>query len=364
MKQRLISRLGRPLNRMWRARTNPAWVPAAKAAVLLSATCWASLCQAQSVADFYSGKTIRMYITGAVGDSYDTNGRLIARHITKYIPGNPTIIVENMPGASGRNVANRMYNVAPKDGTALGLMHQTLPYAQLVRESGIRFESEKFGWIGTPSSPISVVAVWHAAGVKSIEETKKRDLVIGATSKTGTNFIYPKLLKELFGSRFRIVIGYSGGNAINLAMESGELDGRGSSSWDTYKSSHPHWVADGKIIPLTQVSRKRHRDLPNVPRLIDLAPDEDARKVFNVVSLGADIGWPLTTTPGVPIDRLNALREAFSKMTQDPAFQAEAAKLSIEVDPTSGGELQALIEEMMNAPKASVDLLMSVLQRP
>jgi tripartite-type tricarboxylate transporter receptor subunit TctC len=313
--------------------------------------------QAQTPAEFYKGKTIRMLVPAAVGDSYDTEGRLIARHLSKYIPGNPTIVTENMPGASGRNVASYIYNVAPKDGTAIALVQQSVVLAQAMRQTGINFDAAKFNWIGTPSAPISVLAVWHTAGVKTFEEAKTKEVTIGSTSTAGNNFVYPKLMKELLGAKFKIITGYPGGAPIDLAMERGEVQGRGSNPWNNYKLAHPSWISEGKLIPLVQMSRNKHPELPNVPRLIDLATNEDSRKIFELMSEGSDIGRPMVTAPGVPAERVKVLREAFAKTMQDPTFRAEAAKLDVDIEPTLGEELQRLAEKMLSAPASTIDLL-------
>ena len=331
---------------------------------LLAAAFLASAAQAQTPAEFYKGKTIRMLIPAAVGDSYDTEGRLIGRHLSKHIPGNPVIVAENMPGASGRNVASYMYNVAPKDGTAIALVQQSIPLAQAMRQTGINFDAAKFNWIGTPSAPISVLAVWHTAGVKTIEDAKKKEVAIGATSAAGNNFVYPKLMKELLGAKFKIIPGYRGGAPIDLAMERGEVQGRGSNPWNNYKLAHPSWVSEGKLIPLVQMTRDKHPELPDVPRLLDLAPNEDARKIFELMTISADIGRPMLTTPGVPADRVKILREAFAKTMEDPAYRAEAAKLNVEIDPTLGEELQALVEKLLQTDPKTIDLLTAILAKP
>jgi tripartite-type tricarboxylate transporter receptor subunit TctC len=318
---------------------------------------FATPASAQSVAEFYKGKTIRMLVPAAVGDSYDTEGRLIARHLSKYIPGNPTIVAENMPGASGRNVASYIYNVAPKDGTAIALVQQSVVLAQAMRQTGINFDAAKFNWIGTPSAPISILAVWHTAGIKTFEETKTKEVTIGSTSTAGNNFVYPKLMKELLGAKFKIITGYPGGAPIDLAMERGEVQGRGSNPWNNYKLAHPSWISEGKLIPLVQMSRNKHPELPNVPRLIDLAPNEEVRKVFDLMSEGSDIGRPMVTAPGVPADRVKALREAFAKTMEDPTFRTEAAKLDVDIEPTVGEDLQRLAEKMLSAPASTIDLL-------
>jgi tripartite-type tricarboxylate transporter receptor subunit TctC len=320
--------------------------------------------QAQTPEEFYKGKTMRMLIPAAVGDSYDTEGRLIIKHLSRFIPGNPTIVVENMPGASGRNVASYMYNVAPKDGSVIALVQQSIPLAQATRETGINFDSTKFNWLGTPSAPISVLAVWHTAGVKTFEEARQKDLTIGSTSTAGNNYVYPKLMKELLGAKFKIITGYPGGAPIDLAMERGEVQGRGSNPWNNYKLAHASWVSEGKLIALVQMSRNKHPELQNVPRLLDLTTNDDERKIFELLSVGADIGRPMLTTPGVPADRVKALREAFAKTMADPVFLAEARQRDVEVDPTFGEELQGLVEKMLQTDPKTIDLMAATLAKP
>ena len=313
--------------------------------------------QAQSVADFYKGKTVRLIVPAAAGDSYDTEARLIARHLTKYIPGNPTIVPENMPGASGRNAASYIANVAPKDGTVLSLVQQSVVLAQAMRQTGINFDSARLNWIGTPSAPISVLAVWHSAGVKTIEEAKQKEVTIGATTTAGNNFVYPKLIKELVGAKFKIITGYPGGSPIDIAMERGEVQGRGSNPWNNYKLAHPHWIKEGKLIALVQMSANKHPELPHVPRLIDLAPNEEARQIFDLMSVAADIGRPMVTAPGVPADRVTALREAFAATMKDPDFLKEAEKLNVDIDPTVGEDLHKLVLKVLATPKEAIDRL-------
>ena len=312
---------------------------------------------AQTPEEFYKAKTVRLIIPAAAGDSYDTEGRLIARHLAKYIPGNPAIVPENMPGASGRNAASYVANVAPKDGTVLSLVQQSVVLAQAMRQTGINFDSAKLNWIGTPSAPISVLAVWHTAGVKTIDDTKRKEVTIGATTTAGNNFVYPKLIKELVGAQLKIITGYPGGSPIDLAMERGEVQGRGSNPWNNYKLAHPDWISEGKLIALVQMSGKRHPELPGVPRLIDLAPNEEARQIFELMSVAADIGRPMVTSPGVPADRVKALREAFAAAMKDPEFQKEAAKLNVDIDPTVGEDLHALVLKVLATPQSAIDLL-------
>ncbi|MEA2907744.1 MAG: hypothetical protein QOI12_5131 [Alphaproteobacteria bacterium] len=317
--------------------------------------------EAQSVADFYGRTSIRLLISGDSGGSYDTDARLVARHLGKHLPGNPRIIPENMLGASGRVAANYTYHVGPKDGSVMAVVQQTIAMGQALGESGTQYDAARFNWIGSPVRPEEVLVVWHTTGVRTIEDAKKKEVVIGATSPTGTNFIYPKLTNELLGTRFKIVTGYQGGAPIILALERGEVEGRGANPWSEWKVIKPDWVRDGKIIPLVQMSLSKRADLPQVPLLIDLAPSEDVRRVFELVSITGEIGRPFVAAPGVPADRIAALREAFNATIRDPEFLADAARSRKEIHLITGQELEALVQRVLAAPKSATDLLKTAL---
>jgi tripartite-type tricarboxylate transporter receptor subunit TctC len=316
---------------------------------------------ADAVEDFYKSTQIRLIIGVAVGGSYDTMARLVTRHLGRHIPGNPRIVAENMPGASGRLAANHIATVAARDGSVIAAAQESLPLAQAMGESGVRYDASKFFWIGNPVDPISVLAVWHEAGVKSIEDAKHKEVTIGATSSTGTNYLIPRMINDFVGTKFKIITGYSGGNAIDIALERGEVQGRGSNPWKDYVRRKPEWTSSGKIIPLVQMTLKKHADLPNVPRLIDLAPNEQARRVFELYSITSAIGRPLFTPPEVPADRVAALRRAFDLTMKDPEFLADAEKSREDIDALSGGEVQALVARVLSTPKETVESLRKAL---
>jgi tripartite-type tricarboxylate transporter receptor subunit TctC len=233
----------------------------------------------------------------------------------------------------------------------------------VIGESGIQYDAGRFNWIGSPVRPDEVLVVWHTAGVRAIEDAKKRQVIIGATSPTGMNYVYPKLANELLGTRFKIVTGYAGATHINLALERGEVEGRGSNPWSEWKTQKPDWVRDGKIVPLMQMTLRRHPDLPDVPRMIDLAQNADMRTVFELISISSEIGRPLLTAPGVPAERVAALRAAFDETMVDPEFLADAGQMEREIHPIPGLELQALVQQELGAPKSAVDLLKAALAR-
>ncbi|HEY3642794.1 MAG TPA: hypothetical protein VGL31_17010 [Xanthobacteraceae bacterium] len=330
---------------------------------VLASSVWPSVSDADAIADFYARTAIRMVIAADPGGSYDSDARLVARHLGRHIPGNPKIVPENMIGASGRVAANYMYRSAPQDGSVIAAVQQTIPLGQAVGESGIQYDAARFNWIGSPVRPDEVLVVWHSTGVRTIEDAKKRQVIIGATSPTGMNYVYPKLANEFLGTRFKIVTGYAGATHINLAMERGEVEGRGSNPWSEWKTQKPDWVREGKIVPLMQMTLIRHPDLPDVPRLIDLGGNADVRTVFELISISGEIGRPLLTAPGVPAERAAALRQAFIETMLDPEFLGDAAQMERETHPIPGLELQSLVQRELSAPKSAIDLLKAALVR-
>ena len=326
-------------------------------ALMLSAS--ASL--AQSPADFYARTSVRLVISADPGGSYDQIGRLVSRHLGKHIPSNPRVVPENMLGASGRVAANYLYHAAPKDGSVVGLIQQSIPMGQALGENGIQYDAARFNWLGSPVRLDETLVVWHTAGVRSIDDAKKKEVIIGATSPTGMNYVYPKLANELLGTRFKIVTGYPGGTPIVLALERGEVEGRGSNPWSEWKATKPDWVREGKIIALMQMSLFKHPDLPHVPLMIELAPNETVRSIFELVSITGEIGRPLVASPGVPPERVAAVRDAFRKTMADPELKADAARSHIDIEPIFAEELDALVRRVLSASKGATDLLKAAL---
>ena len=318
---------------------------------MISVMAAVGVARADAISDFYGKNDLRMIIGVAVGGSYDSSGRLVARHIGRHVPGSPRVLIQNMPGASSRVAANHIYTLAPKDGTIIGAVSEGIAMAQALGEKGIRYDAGKFNWIGTPVLPISVMAVWHTAGVKTLEEAKNKEIIVGATSVSGTNYIFPALIKELLGAKFRIVVGYDGGNAINLAMERGEVVGRGSNAWASWKSTKADWLRDKKVNILVQIGLEKAPDLPDVPLLMDLAANDEDRAVLRLLSAPTAVGRPIFSTPNVPMDRVTALRRAFDATMTDAGFLAEAEKAQLDLNPVAGEKLQQIVEDIVAAPK-------------
>jgi tripartite-type tricarboxylate transporter receptor subunit TctC len=305
---------------------------------------------AQPVADFYRGKTITMATGTSPGGDYDLRLRMVARHIGKYIPGNPNVTVINMPGGGGLVVANWLANIAPKDGTAVVAVTQNLAVHQATGAAGIKFDVREFNWIGNTTDTPNVITAWHATGIRTIQDVMERELVVGATGRASGSFLYPYSLNQLVGTKFKIVTGYPGGNDVNIAMERGEVGGRGSNSWAAWKSTRPQWVAEKKIFNLVQVALRRNAELADVPTLMELAKNDDDRQVLAFISADTAISRPLTTNAGVPADRVEALRRAFSATMKDPAFLAEAARTETDISPMTGEEVQKIAVATINTP--------------
>ncbi|HTK14554.1 MAG TPA: hypothetical protein VL402_12210 [Xanthobacteraceae bacterium] len=310
----------------------------------------------QSVADFYKGKTIDLVIGYSPGGTYDLYARLVGRHLGKHIPGNPNIVPRNMPGGGSRTSANFVYNIARKDGTVLATGDQSLALEQAMGDKGVRVDASKFIYIGNPNSENNTTVTWYTTGIKTIEDATKKEVTMGATGGS-TSSQFPKAMNYFLGTKFKIIIGYPGGNDINLAMERGEVGGRGSNSWASWKATRPNWLKEHKINILVQIGLKKAEDLPDVPLLSDLGKTPEDKQALRLLAAPTAIGRPIFTTPGVPEDRVKALRTAFDEMMKDPDFIADAKKSKFELDYVKGEDMQKIVEEIINAPKPVVDRL-------
>jgi tripartite-type tricarboxylate transporter receptor subunit TctC len=305
---------------------------------------------AQTVADFYRGKTLTMVVGTSPGGDYDLRLRMVARHIGRHIPGNPTVVVNNMPGGGGLVVANWLANVAPKDGSVVVAVTQNLPVHQATGAAGIKFDVREFNWIGNTTDTPNVINSWHTTGIRTIQDVMTRELIVGATGTASGSFLYPYALNRLVGTKFKIVTGYPGGNDVNLAMERGEVGGRGSNSWASWKSTRPQWLAEKKVFILVQVGVKRNPELPDVPTLQDLAKNDGDRQVLEFISADTAISRPLVTNAGVPRERVAALRRAFDATMKDAEFLAEAEKSKTDISPMTGEEAQKIAVTTINTP--------------
>jgi tripartite-type tricarboxylate transporter receptor subunit TctC len=309
-------------------------------------------CGAQTVAEFYKGRNVELNIGSSVGGGYDVYARLLSRHITKYIPGNPTVVPKNMEGAGSLRLANFLYNAAPKDGSIFGTINRGTGFDPLLGGKGAQFEATKFNWIGSTNNEVSVCVAWHTTGVSKFEELLTRELVVGATGPSADTYQFPKIANGVLGTRFKIITGYPGGNDVDLAMERAEVEGRCGWSWTSLKATHQPWLDQKKINILFQMGLTRHPDLPDVPLIIDLAKTDDDRTILKLIFARQVIAWPYLAPPGVPKERAEALRKAFADTMRDKDFLAEADKAGLEIRPVAGEDIQKLIEDIYQTPAA------------
>ena len=328
---------------------------------LLAAGSFVGSAHAQSAVEtFYKGKILDLYIGFTSGGTYDTYSRLVAQFMGDHIPGKPKIVPKQMVGAGSRAAATHIFNIAPKDGTQLGTADQALAMQQVLNDPGIQFDANKFIWIGNPIADNNTMAAWTASGVTSIDEAKKREFVVGANGITASAQ-YPQAMNVLLGTKFKIITGYPGGTDINLAMQRGEVAIRGQNSWSSWKSQHMDWIKAKQITILVQIGLTKDKELPEVPLLMDLATTPDDRAALKLLSAPTAIGRPIFTTPGVPQERVEALRAAFNATMKDPAFLATAAKANMDLNPVSGEELQRIVAELFATPPSAVQRLKEIL---
>jgi tripartite-type tricarboxylate transporter receptor subunit TctC len=302
--------------------------------------------QADEVAEFYANKQVPFIVPTSVGGGFDLYSRVIVVFMAKYIPGRPTIIVQNMPGAGGVRAANYVFNVAPKDGSVFGMALSNIPLSEALEPENVRYRSSKFSWIGTITPETEILAVWRDTGVLTIDDARKTELTIGATGKLGTLGLNASVVKALLGTKFKIVYGYPAGNEVNMAMDRKEVQGR-TNQWTSWKSQRPDWIKENKLSYLLQIG-PREPELPNVPSLIDLVKTPGEKAMVRLLQSNQLLGRSLYAPPGVPPARLAALREAFDKTMRDPEFLSRMKTLSLDVNPRPASALQADLDETMD----------------
>jgi tripartite-type tricarboxylate transporter receptor subunit TctC len=307
---------------------------------------------ADAVSDFYKGKQIRMIVRTTVGGDYDQYSRLIARFIGKHIPGNPSILVVNMPGGGGITAANYMAQVAPHDGTVVGIVSQGLATDQALGMSPqLKADLREFNWIGNVVYSNQLLVVWKTSPTKTIEDAKKRETTIGTTGAGSASVQYPAFYNNVLGTKFKIVFGYPGGQHIDLAMERGEVEGRGTNPYSGWMASKPTWIPTKQIIPLIQAGLEKEPALPDVPLIIDQPVKPEDKPLLQFMAQASTVGRPFATTPGVPAERVAALRAAFQATLKDPEFIAAAAQENMEINPMNGDKMQEIIFGLLSSPK-------------
>lgn len=311
--------------------------------------------RADAVSDFYSGKTITMIVGYTPSGTYDIWARLVARHLPKHIPGNPTMIVQNMPGAGSLTASNHIYHVAVQDGTVMGLMSATNPFQPLLGIEQAKFDAQKYTWLGSPTVDTAVILVWANAPVSSFEDAKKTEVVLGSTSPNGTSSYYARIFNDIFKTKFKLVYGYPGMVETFMAMERGEVQGHSSPFWSFMKSAKADWIRDKKVKVLLQYGGRRNPDLPDVPFGADLPMSDDDRQLFDAAMAPLSLGYPFLAGPGVPADRAKALRAAYAATFKDPEFLAEAAKQNLDIAPITGEQIEAIIKKAYAVPQKVID---------
>ena len=311
--------------------------------------------------DFYRGKTITLVVSAGAGGGYGLFSQLLAQHMPKHIPGRPKFVLQYMGASGGLVAANQVYNVSPKDGTTISMLRSTLPLAQLLRPSGIKYDAAKLTWIGRVTAEIATLGVWHEAPAKSLAEAKDKEIVIGAGGKSGSLYIHPMIVKKLTGARFKIVSGYRGTNDVMIAIERGEAHGM-AADWQIWNTRWGHHLQEQKIVHFLQTGVERLKELPNVPTLIDLAKTDDERTIMRLLTSPAEIGKAISGPPGIPADRVEMLRRAFDAALRDPELLAAAKARKVVVNPRPGGELARLVAEALATPKPLIERTKALLE--
>ena len=316
---------------------------------------------AQSPAEFYKGKTVEVHIGYSAGGGYDVYGRILARHMGKHIPGNPTLVVKNMEGAGSLRLANWIYNAAPKDGTAFGIIGRGAAFDPLFGNKAAQFDANKYSWIGSMNNEVSVCVSWKDSGVTKFEDLLTKELVVGGTGPSADTDQFPKIMNGVLNTKFKIITGYPGGNDVSLAMQRGEVKGRCGWSWSSVVATQEQWYKDKTINVLVQLSLNKHGDLPHVPLIMDLAKTKEQKQILRLVFARQVMGRPFVAPPDLPADRVAALRNAFMATVKDKEFLAEAEKAKLEIQAVSGEDLQAVIKEAYETSpelaKQTADLL-------
>ena len=294
--------------------------------------------------------TITIFAGSSVGGLYDLTARLWSRHYGRFLPGEPTIVVQNMPGAGGLSATNHLANLAPKDGTALGIVNASAVLLALFGDPSARFDPRQFAWIGGRSMETAVCAFWHESAPRTFDDLRTAETILGSSGPGARSYTHAIMFNALLGTKFRNVSGYPGGSEMSIAMERREIDGECGWSWGSLKSRTAQWLRDGKLRILVQSAMRKNLDLPNVPMALDLAPDPETRSVVEALLTDTLLAWPLIGPPGMPDATVSRLRTAFNAMMSDPALLKDAEKSQLDVDVVRGEEMQAIVSKLFDLP--------------
>jgi tripartite-type tricarboxylate transporter receptor subunit TctC len=353
-----------PKRRGWEWRPVRVTKAASVALILVAAHCGGAA--AQTLEEFYSGRQIKFVIGSAGGGGYEFYSRLLGRYMSRYLPGNPLFVVQAMPGAAGMIAANYLYNIAPRDGSEMGMVGRAVGIQPLIdpKDPGPRYVATKFNWIGTPQKEVGLVLVRASSPIRTLEDLTRHELVVSGTSAAAPPSYYPRLMNKLLGTKFKVVDGYKSSQAALLALERGEVDGHtsGSSAAPVRARIRP-WIQEGKIRVVAQIGLARDPEYPDAPLVIDLARQEIDRQILAVILSQQSMAWPIAMPPDVPAARVAAMRAAFDAAMVDPNFIADAAKQKLILNPASGKQIHELLERVYRTPKAILDRLVSLSDR-
>ncbi len=308
------------------------------------------LCSAAQAQEFYKGKVISIITSTGEGGSYDGAARTLARHMPRYIPGAPTIVVKNMPGGGHTLATNFIFVTAPKDGTTIGTVSNSMPMHQLVDGRGVRFDVAKFNWIGSVGLSNLTVTYCYKTGAKTLDDAFNREIIMGATGTGSGTFLYPNALNKVLGTKFKLVTGYRSSTEVDLAMERGEVEGRGGASFSTVYQEHADWLKEGKLIIAAQIGHERDPMMKDIPLVSEFAKTDEARQILRFISSPMGVGRPYIAPPGVPAERVELLRRAFDATMADKEFMDEANKQALDIRPMKGEVLEGIIQETVKTP--------------
>ena len=334
------------------------WTSAA--ASLFFATLALGAAQAQE--PFYKGKTVELIIGYPTGGSNDVYARLLSTHLGKHIPGNPVVVARNMPGAGSFLAANHMAAVAPKDGTSIAICAPTIALDEKLGTQGVRFKTAQLNWIGRISPLINIVMIWKTSPVKTVADAQQTEVTLGGTGVGSTVSIYPTVMNNMFGTKYKLIMGYKGSSEAMLALERGEVQGH-STAWEALKTAHPSWKPDGDVTIPVQFALARHSELPEVPTAMEFARTPDEKRVLEAILNATEVGTAFFTTPGAPAERVTLLRRAFDATMQDPDFKTDVEKMRVSLAPMKGEDLQKLVSQVSDLPADVTEMVRKVYQQ-
>ena len=337
------------------------WTHLSRTVAALLSICLAATARADPVSDFYRGKTVTLYVASGAGGGYDYFARALAKHMGKYIPGNPVLIVQNMPGAGGVRMVNYTYNVAAQDGTVLGVPLAPTPMIQVLGPDPISYDATKLNWVGNLEQSVGILFVWHSSPTQSMADAKTRVTPLAGSGKSSATYQMPVLANALLGTKFKVVLGYPGAAEMELAIEKGEVDGR-QAVWQTLKTTQPRWIVEHKVSFLAQSVLTRSPLMPQTPTFIELATNDEGRKIFEFMALQNVTGRTIFAPPGVPPDRVAALRRAFDGAVKDPVMLSELERAGMVIEPSTGEDVQAAVQRMIDTPPEIVARMRKLLE--